>query len=334
MDTQTLKTVRAAGWMARAGALVAVLMGLAAVFLVTVRPWHRSWGASVWEERRWLPGDEIVPDPRPGAGTTHAITIQAPVTEVWLWIAQLGQDRGGFYSYEVLEDLVGCEMENTDRTHAEWQHWALGDKLWMYPPHKLHGLGHAVLRHLTPGRALGFATRQFGTPPEAPEDGSWSFIVEPAADDSTRLLIRSRAGGERSLGGEAFDQLVFEPMHFVMERRMMENIKAHAEGKAVFAAADTFEVLLWTVTFALGVLAAVRVFREQEWRRQLAALVASALVFQVLTFLQPSLITSLVLVGALAWFVWFVHHHLPASPGSPAPRGDASQVAAPVRTLR
>ena len=49
---------------------------------------------------------------------THAITIRAPVEEVWPWLAQIGQDRGGFYSYEWLENLAGCEMRNADRVHS------------------------------------------------------------------------------------------------------------------------------------------------------------------------------------------------------------------------
>jgi hypothetical protein len=313
--------MKIAPWLVRLSALFAVLLGLLAFFLIAVRPWHRSWGATVWEQRGWLPGDEIVRGPRRSAASTHGVTIEAPASEDWLWVAQLGQDRGGFYSYEILEDLVGCEMENTDRTHSEFQHWELGDKLWMYPPNKLNGMGHAVLKHLSPGSALGFATRQIGTPPGAPDDGSWSFVVKPIGDEKSRLLVRSRAGGERSLAGEAFDLLVFEPMHFTMERNMMENIKAHAEGKAVFAAADTLEVLLWTITVALGMLAAVRMFRDERWGRQIGVVVAAALVLQILTFIQPSLVTGFMLVGFLAWLVWASHQQ--ARGTSPAQRPTA-----------
>jgi hypothetical protein len=141
----------------RFGLLVLALLGLFAIFLVLARPWYLRWGASGDELIRSLPGDEIVPIPRMQA--TRAITINAPVFEVWPWVAQLGQDRGGFYSYELREDLAGCEMTNSDRIHSEFQDWKIGDKLWMYPPERLAGIGHAELRALHPGTALGFATR-------------------------------------------------------------------------------------------------------------------------------------------------------------------------------
>jgi len=78
----------------------------------------RSWRATPAETKRALPGDELVPEPR--IQITHAVTIAAPVERVWPWLAQIGQDRGGFYSYEWLENLAGCEMRNADRVHPEW----------------------------------------------------------------------------------------------------------------------------------------------------------------------------------------------------------------------
>lgn len=65
-----------------------------------------------------LPGDELVEDP--GIQTTRALTIDAAVRDVWPWLAQIGQDRGGFYSYEWLENLAGCRMRNAWRIHPEW----------------------------------------------------------------------------------------------------------------------------------------------------------------------------------------------------------------------
>src|SRR3954467_14058608 len=124
----------------RLAALSAVKGVLVLVLLAVFRPWFLTWGATPEEARSSLPGDEVVGAARSDS-TTRAITIHAPVSTVWPWVAQLGQDRGGFYSYEVLEDLAGCSMENADRIHPEFQAWKAGDKLWMYPPEKLHGMG-------------------------------------------------------------------------------------------------------------------------------------------------------------------------------------------------
>ena len=116
---------------------------------------------------------------------------------VWPWLAQLGQDRGGFYSYRVLENLFGCEMPDIEDLVPRLQNWKLGDKLWMYPPHKARGTGFAVLAvHGRAGPRLCDAA--IGTPATAPEDGSWSFVLKPIDAGTTRLLFRGRpAGGLR-----------------------------------------------------------------------------------------------------------------------------------------
>jgi hypothetical protein len=88
------------------------LAGTAAcgVYALTLRPWLRNWGADEDELRKPLPGDELVPGDV--SQTTRAVTIDAPVDAVWPWLAQIGQDRGGFYSYEWLENspAVACAM--------------------------------------------------------------------------------------------------------------------------------------------------------------------------------------------------------------------------------
>jgi hypothetical protein len=219
---------------------------------------------------------------------THAITIAAPAATVWPWLAQTGQDRGGFHSYELLEDLVGCEMTNLPWLDRRLQRWRPGDKLWMYPPHKLDGMGHAVLIAMEPGRALAFGTRQIGTPMSKPVDGSWSFVVEPLSQQSTRLLIRSRSAGGLSPVAAAFGWGFFEPAHFVMERRMMEVIKARAEGRPVSALGDTVQVLVWFAALALMVASALAVLRGSEPLRRLASFAAAGVLLLLLPFTQPT----------------------------------------------
>ena len=85
---------------------IAILgVGMAATYLLALRPWLRRWGATDDEVARALPGDELVPDP--AIDSTWSVTIDAPAEDVWPWLAQIGQDRGGFYSYEWLENLAG-----------------------------------------------------------------------------------------------------------------------------------------------------------------------------------------------------------------------------------
>jgi hypothetical protein len=130
----------ASGWLLRPrqGLLARLLRPLAILgallpwaYAFFIRPWHLRWGATEEELSKPLPGDELVPDP--AIEPTQAITVNAPVEEVWPWLAQVGQDRGGFYSYEWLENLAGCEMRNADRIHPEWQHREVGEIVFLHP---------------------------------------------------------------------------------------------------------------------------------------------------------------------------------------------------------
>ena len=85
---------------------IALAAELVAAYLAVGRPLMLHWGANCEEVHKRLPGDELVAGP--GVQSTRAVTIDAPVDAVWPWLAQLGQDRGGFYSYEGLENLAGC----------------------------------------------------------------------------------------------------------------------------------------------------------------------------------------------------------------------------------
>src|ERR1035437_10048332 len=93
------------------------LLGLALagglVYAFALRPWFLRWSATSAELSKPLPGDDGVGQPM--SGCTRAITIDAPPEKVWPWIAQIGQGRGGFYSYTWLENLVGCKIVNADR---------------------------------------------------------------------------------------------------------------------------------------------------------------------------------------------------------------------------
>lgn len=182
------------------------LLGIAATVLYArvIRPWHLRWGAEPEDEQRELPGDELLP--AGGTRILHAVTIQAPVEQVWPWLAQLGQDRGGFYTYEWLENLAGFEMKNADRIHPEWQHRELGETVHLHPA---GGLRVSVFG---PGRALGL-------------EGWGTFVLEPLGSERTRLIAR---GGTPN-GMAAAYGILMEIPHFLMERRMLLGIKHRAE---------------------------------------------------------------------------------------------------------
>lgn len=298
----------------RATWLLIVSAALLGIFYGLVRPWYSGWGATNDEIRRPLPGDEIVG--MAADQTTRAITINAPSDHVWRWLAQLGRDRGGFYSYDLLENLVGCEMPTVDELRPERQGWKLGDKLWMYPENKAGGIGFATLRHLVPGRVLGFGTHAFGTRSQDPDTGSWTFVLKPISAANTRMIVRGRMAPGRPVAWRLFDQLIFEPAHFVMERRMMIGLKQLAEGDSRHRVVNHFQSMLWTLALGLVAAAFVFVFRRRRWVRAVVALAAGAIVFAVLTLGQPSIGIAIMLVGLTAALLPWGKSFRPSKPSA------------------
>ncbi|HEX9422938.1 MAG TPA: hypothetical protein VF899_06820 [Pyrinomonadaceae bacterium] len=195
--------------------VVGAISGLAAMsaYAFLIRPWHLRWGATDEEVNMPLPGDEFVGDPKLNA--THAITINAPAADVWPWLVQLGQRRGGFYSYSWLENLVGCDMHNANRIVPEWQDLKVGDEVWLHP--KAPPLRVLAIEA---GRAIVL-------------EKCWSFVLHPIDENTTRLIIRGRGEFNPDFKNGLLNLLlwrgIFEPAHFIMERKMLLGIKQRAE---------------------------------------------------------------------------------------------------------
>lgn len=209
-------------------ALALVLMA-AVVYGLEVRPWMRSWGATPEELQKPLPGDELVTTPQYQA--THAISIASPPERVWPWLAQLGCNRAGWYSYDWLDN---GGKPSADRILPQFQTLRVGqaipatpDGSFTFPvaafePGKYLVLGGTMDgetgRSIKPGepRPANFFT------------GAWAMVLEPEAADRTRLVIRFRAEAPAGWQGAAMTAAM-EPIHFLMERKMMLNLKARAE---------------------------------------------------------------------------------------------------------
>ena len=203
----------------RAAVAGAAAIGSAAAYLLGVRLWQLRWGATEEERDATLAGDDLLPNPDLIA--TRAITVHALADQVWPWIAQLGQGRGGFYSYDALENLVGCEIHSADRVVPEWQDLKVGDQVNLAPE---VGLGVAGVE---PGRALVLRGGvPMGTVPP-PYDFTWAFVVREQPDGTTRLLVR-----ERYAYTQRWAPWLVEPVAvvaFVMTQRMLRGIRDRAE---------------------------------------------------------------------------------------------------------
>jgi hypothetical protein len=204
----------------RAATSGAVVIGTAvAGYLLLVRRWQLRWGATEEECDAALPGDDLIADPDLVA--TRAITVPAAAEQVWPWIVQLGQGRGGFYSYDVLENLVGCDIHSADRVVSQWQDLKVGDQVKLHPE---VGLDVAMVE---PGRALVLrgGVPMGATPP--PYDFTWAFVVRERPEGTTRLLVR-----ERYAYTQRWAPLLVEPVAvvaFVMSQRMLRGIRDRAE---------------------------------------------------------------------------------------------------------
>jgi hypothetical protein len=187
---------------------------------VVLWPVHRGWGTQPDERALSLPGDRA--DRNPALELQHAVTIDAPPDAVWAWLVQLGQDRAGFYSYDWLERAFGADVHNVTTIRPEWQERHAGDFVRATQPNYLGGvfgkdLGWTV-NDVEPGRAL--VLRNWG-----------AFVLLPASGNQTRFIIRTTIGDPAiPVWMAALDMMTFELPHFIMERKMMLQIKQLAEG--------------------------------------------------------------------------------------------------------
>ncbi|HET7218459.1 MAG TPA: hypothetical protein VFJ02_10440 [Vicinamibacterales bacterium] len=216
-------TARRAGrWLAEAVAcaLVVYVAGSAIAW-----PWYRRWGATVDEQRREWPGGGPIHHPQ--YQLTHAVTIDAPPDVVWSWLVQLGQDRAGFYSYDWLERAFFADIHNASEIRPEWQHRQVGDFIPAAQPYYLGGVF---------GRNVGWTVTQVEPGRLMVLDRWGAFVLEPVGSDRTRFIVRSSIGGpETPAWGAGVSLALFELPHFIMERKMMLTIKAHAERSALIA---------------------------------------------------------------------------------------------------
>jgi hypothetical protein len=221
-----------------------------ATYRLMLKPWTESWGIEGDEAVRTLPGDDVLSD----ADTleTRGITIDAPPDAVWPWLVQMGYDRGGWYSY----DIVDMRGRSADTILDEHQSLREGDVMPTDPA------GGFEVRRLDPGRALVLgldaetrrrqdaaaarsadatpanlqaagAFLEVGTPPEFAV--TWSFVLEPRPGGRTRLIERFRG---RFGTGNAWTALTMPLVGFgvfVMVRRQLLGIRGRVEAAAMSA---------------------------------------------------------------------------------------------------
>jgi hypothetical protein len=234
-------------------------------------------------------------------GATDAeVGLDAPPEAVWPWIAQIGDTRGGFYSYTFIENRVGAitgagdyqvTYVNADRIHPEWQAPQPGDSIIQ---------GMLKIREVKPG--------QYMLADSTASDAFywlWLWQVQPAgAGQQTRLLVRFGIG----LPGEDSNPvmtLVLDIGGFMMEQRMLQGIKLRAEGGREPAWMENAEIAVWLIALIAGLAAGAAFLVRSNWQKPLTVAVAAVVALFVLTFVQPALwlrvLVDTLLIAGLIW---------------------------------
>jgi hypothetical protein len=282
--------------------LLRFIGGIALVVVILVAGFALSydacmkWGATAAEQAAPLPGDALLPNP--DVQWTNATTIDAPPAAVWPWIAQIADNKGGFYSYTWIEDRVGAltgsadykvNYTNANAINPAWQNPQPGDQM-------IQGLLN--VSEVKPGEYLlaeSAIPDQFGW--------TWLFQVEDAGAGQTRLINRARISGSAApnpvlnvtlgLGGS------------IMNRRMMNGLEAHPEGWVEPSYMEGLEMALWFAALVIGLVAAVLFLARRKWMPSLLIAALAVVVILVLTFVQPAIwvrvVMDVALVAGLAW---------------------------------
>ena len=190
--------------------LILVIQIVVGVFFI--KPNIFTWGATTQEVSMSMPGDHLAPF----ISSTRSITINAPISEVWDWVIQLGADRGGFYSYWFIEKPLGYKYRERNRVEAEFKDMQVGRviKASIDPSMSFIEYNFPVVA-VDPGKS--FVLRNWGC-----------FLLNEIDSNRTRLIVRTH-GQSLTNWKDHFNYFITMPLHYLMERRMLIGIKKRSE---------------------------------------------------------------------------------------------------------
>jgi len=192
-----------------------MIAGFATPFLRGARS---HWGLDAAAAARVYPGDAIVATP--AWSWTHGVEIDAPPEAVWPWIVQIGADRAGFYSYQWLENLAGCNLRNAETVHPEW---SSRGGLLLHP-----GMPALEVAEIADGQW--FVAHAPAATGETWVETTWLFFVEPLPNGRARFISRYRCACSDDVATRLkFGPALLEPIGFAMDRKMLLGVKARAE---------------------------------------------------------------------------------------------------------
>lgn len=284
-------------------AIVMLLLNIAFLILL---PIIHTWGATEEEVARTYPGDDLLP--QPVLRWTHAITIDAPPEETWQWIIQIGESRGGFYSYTFIENLIaGTDLyHNADHIISAYQD----------PP-----IGETIIGNMLKIRAYQKDSYLLADSKIDEIGWVWLWHLTPTADGGTRLIVRLNIlpGPDVQIPSIAISFI--DVGGFVMEQNMLQGIKLRAEGGSEPPYTEALEILIWLQTMFLGLRAAWLFVSRRAWPLPFSAGIDAIIILFVITFVQPSILLRIVFVAALTVQVVWVNRWTKKSDRESSPYG-------------
>ncbi len=194
------------------GGAVAVL-ALGGAYLVFIRPWHLTWGATDEEVRRPMPGDGI--HANPSFNATRAVTVEAGPEHIWPWLVQMGYRRAGFYSYDRIDN---DGIPSANHIISEYQSLKVGDRI----PMAAHS--YAEVREIDPHHSMLWVFRGRGQW----ENATWAWGLFEDGSQHTRLVSRLRVSYKWARPS-IVPMLLTDVVELVMMRECLLGIKRRAE---------------------------------------------------------------------------------------------------------
>jgi len=248
-----------------------------------------TYGATGNEVSAIYPGDEILT--RPVIVWTHGWSISASPEKVWPWIAQIGQSRGGFYSYTFIENLISRDgsYQNAMQVLEQYQDpkpgiFIIKDML----PIKDVKKGEYLLAAVDDFYGMGW---------------TWGWYLRPEGINSSRLIIRMKI----QVDGEQANPVMFWMLNaggFVMEKAMLRGISDRAEGRPFPAPNEIPELIIWVGTLVVGLASAWQMIRQKKWFFPLMLGLTSLASLLVFTFVQPNSIWRILILILLILAYW------------------------------
>ena len=178
------------------------------------------WGSTTEEISKYYAGDSILLEP--DYENILAITIDKPPSAIWSWVAQIGLNKAGFYSFTWLENIFGCELRNADSIHSEWQNPQPGDYEPVCASAEKNNMKGWTIAVVIPKKALVY---------KSSTDSSWTmgYYIDSVSENKSRLITRMRYITPKQFWLFISDKVWMEWAHCIMQRGSINGIKKTAE---------------------------------------------------------------------------------------------------------